>query len=306
MNKVVLVGCGNVGMAYAYALIASNNKVDELVLVDINYKRAYGESLDLLHASAISPRKINIKAGTYADCADATIVCICAGRNQEEGETRDDLIDKNLCVFKAIIGEINKTNFNGIYLIATNPLDVMTYVTFKLSGLPANKIIGSGTTLETARLRYLVSEELDINPKNIHAYAIGEHGDSVTVAWSSAVIGLRSATNFLDLETRNKILYDVRNSAYKIIKDKGNTAFGIGMCLKNITEAILSNSNSILTICSYDEQRDICVSLPTIINQHGVREVVDLDLTDEEKYEFEQSCHTIRTNIDSIKHKCRL
>ena len=242
MNKVVLIGCGNVGMSYAYCLVADSS-VDELVLIDINKEKAEGEALDLLHASSCSKRKIKIKAGDYADCNDADIICIAAGRNQEVGETRIDLIEKNLTVFKSIIKEINKTKFNGIYLIATNPLDAMTYATMKLSSFPKERVIGSGTTLDTARLRYLISEETKINPKNIHAYVIGEHGDSEMIPWNSAMIGLTSVDKFLNASKKKKILKDVRNSAYEIINKKGNTAYGIGMFLLNLTDAILNDSN---------------------------------------------------------------
>ena len=174
MNKVVIVGCGNVGMSYAYNIVTTKNAITELVLIDVRVEKAEGEALDLLHAAAYSNPNIKIKAGNYKDCNDADIVCICAGRNQEPGETRQDLIDKNLGVFKSIIGEINKTKFNGIYLVATNPLDTMTYVTKTLAGFNPNKVIGSGTTLDTSRLRYLIGQELDINPKNVHGYVIGK------------------------------------------------------------------------------------------------------------------------------------
>lgn len=303
MNKVILIGCGNVGMSYAFCLINNSNKVDELVLIDVNRKKAEGEALDLLHASSCSSHKIRIKAGDYNDCDDADIVCIAAGRNQEIGESRNDLIEKNLEVFKSIIGEINKTKFSGIYLIATNPLDVMTYVTLRLSGVDSQKVIGSGTTLDTARLRYLISEELCINPKNIHAYVIGEHGDSEFIPWSNAVIGLKSATSLINKRTQKRMLEDVRNSAYEIINKKGNTAYGIGMCLKNITEAILSDSNTILTVSCYNKTLDICVGFPAIINKTGIREVVIIDMTEEEKKQYNESCTVIKKYINLIKDK---
>ena len=300
MNKVVLIGCGNVGMSYAYCLVGDSS-VDELVLIDINKEKADGEALDLLHASSCSKRKIKIKAGDYTDCNDADIICIAAGRNQEVGETRIDLIEKNLAVFKSIIKEVNKTKFNGIYLIATNPLDSMTYVTMKLSGFPKERVIGSGTTLDTARLRFLISEETKINPKNIHAYVIGEHGDSEMIPWSSAMIGLTSVDKFLNVSKKKKILKDVRNSAYEIINKKGNTAYGIGMCLRNLTDAILNDSNSIFTVSTYQPNLKICVGMPTIINRNGVREVLKLDMNNEEIEEFNASVKTIRNTINSLK-----
>ena len=300
MNKVVLVGCGNVGMSYAYCLI-NESKVDELVLIDINKSKAEGEALDLLHASSCSKRKIKIKAGDYSECSDAAIVCIAAGRNQDKGETRLDLIEKNLAVFKSIISEINKTKFNGLYLIATNPLDVMTFATMKLSKFPANKVIGSGTTLDTARLRYLLSQQLNINPKNIHAYVIGEHGDSEMIPWSNATIGLTNINSFVNKTTKNHILKDVRNSAYDIINKKGNTAYGIGMCLRNITDAILDDSNTIFTVSSYNQKLKTCIGLPTIIYRNGVREILKLEMTKEEQQEFNKSVEIVRNITKNLK-----
>lgn len=300
MNKVVLIGCGNVGMSYAYCLV-NESKVDELVLIDINKAKAEGEALDLLHASSCSKRKIKIKAGDYSDCNDATIICISAGRNQDKGETRLDLIDKNVQVFNSIITEVNKTNFNGIYLIATNPLDVMTYVTLKLSNFPKERVIGSGTTLDTARLRYLISEALAINPKNIHAYVIGEHGDSEMIPWSSAMIGLSKVDNFLSKSAKNKIAKDVKNSAYEIINKKGNTAYGIGMCLRNLTDAILNDSNSIFTVSTYHPKLKTCIGMPTIINKSGVRQVLSLNMTAEEQAEFNSSVKIVKDITSKLK-----
>ena len=300
MNKVVLRGCGNVGMSYAYCLV-NDSSVDELVLIDINKEKAQGEALDLLHASSCAKRKIQIKAGNYSDCDNADIVCIAAGRNQDVGETRLDLIDKNITVFKSIINEINKTSFKGIYLIATNPLDVMTYVTLGLSNFPKERVIGSGTTLDTARLRYLISEELDINPTDIHAYVVGEHGDSEMVPWSNTTIGLTKLDNFLNKQTKKRIVNEVRNSAYDIIKKKGNTAYGIGMCLTNITDAIFNNSNSIFTVSTYVPSLKTCIGMPTIINRNGVRGVLKLEMNEEEKMEFNHSVKTVRNITNKIK-----
>ena len=186
MNKVVIIGCGNVGMSYAYALLNQRTAVSELALIDLNQDRIEGEVMDLNHCLAFAPSKINIKVGTYQDCKDASIVCIAAGANQNPGETRMDLITKNSKIFKNIIDQVMENGFRGIFLVATNPLDVMTYLTWKYSGLQTSQIIGSGTSLDTSRLRYLVGERLNINPKNIHAYVIGEHGDSEFVPWSNS------------------------------------------------------------------------------------------------------------------------
>lgn len=301
MNKIVLVGCGNVGMSYAYSLINSMLHIDEFVIVDINKQKAEGEALDLKHASSALNKKMIIKAGDYSDCNNASIVCICAGRNQEVGETRNDLILKNYAVFQSIIKEINKTKFNGIYLIATNPLDIMTHITQELSGFPKERVIGSGTTLDTARLRDLISDELEINPRNIHAYVIGEHGDSEFVPWSNAIIGLNKATSYLNKKTREKIQNDVRNSAYDIINKKGNTCYGIGVCLRNITKAILDNNNTILTVSCYDKSSGVYIGLPAVIGENGVKKVFYLELNEEEKAQFDNSVHCIKDTLKSLK-----
>lgn len=294
MKKVVLVGCGNVGMSYAYALVVGGVSLDELVLIDINKQKAEGEALDLSHALAYSGKHYNIKAGDYSDCDDATIVCIAAGRNQEVGETRQDLIDKNYGVFKDIIGQINKTKFKGIYLIATNPLDIMTYITYKLSGFKPNKVIGSGTTLDSARLRYMISQELDISSKNIHAYVIGEHGDSEFIPWDNAVIGLNPATEFLDDNTMSRITYEVKNSAYDIINKKGNTSYGIGMCLLKITNAILNNENTIFTVSCYDKEHDIYIGKPSIINKNGVKKTLYIKLNEDDANKMTDSLEVLK------------
>lgn len=302
MNKIVLVGAGNVGMSYAYSLVNSMH-VDEFVIIDINKEKAEGEALDLSHAASALNKNIAIKAGDYSDCDNASIVCLCAGRNQEKGETRLDLIAKNYDVFKSIIKEIRKTNFNGIYLVATNPLDVMTYITQKLSGFPKEKVIGSGTTLDTARLRNLISVKLKINPRNIHAYVIGEHGDSEFVPWSNAIIGLNKATSFLSKKTRDSIQEDVRQSAYEIIDKKGNTCYGIGVCLRNITKAIFDDAASVFTVSCYDEKNQIYIGLPAVIGKKGVKQVFNLELNKDEEKQFEKSVTCIKEALKSIEKK---
>ncbi len=300
MEKVVLIGCGNVGMSYCYSMLNSNLHLDELVLIDINKEKAEGEALDLMHAASALNKKINIKAGSYKDCKNANVVCICAGRNQNVGETRLDLIHKNYEVFKSIITEINKTKFDGVYLIATNPLDVMTDITQKLSGFAKNRVIGSGTTLDTARLRDLISRELDINPKNIHAYVVGEHGDSEFIPWSNAIIGLNKASLYLNQEVRDNILTDVRNSAYDIINKKGNTCYGIGVCLRNITKAILENTKAIFTVSCYDEANEVYIGLPAIVGKNGIEQVCHLEMTKEEEKQYLKSVKSIKQAIDSL------
>lgn len=299
-NKVVIIGCGNVGMSYAYALLNQRTYVNELALIDLNYDRIVGEAMDLNHCLAFAPSKIDIKAGTYADCKDASIVVIAAGANQNPGETRMDLINKNSKIFKEIVSNVMKNNFNGIFLVATNPLDVMTYLVQKYSGLPYHKVMGSGTSLDTARLRYLVGEKISVNPKNVHGYVIGEHGDSEFVPWSNVNIGLQNIDEFLNQEEKNNVEKSVREAAYEIINKKGATYYGIGMCLVRITNAILGNENAIITVSNYDGENGIYIGLPAIINKTGVSKKMEVNLTQSEIQKFQNSVNIIKDAIAKI------
>ena len=293
MNKIVLIGCGNVGMSYAYALLNQSTSVNELVLIDLNKERIIGEVMDLNHCLAFAPNKIDIKAGDYSDCKDATIVVIAAGANQEKGETRMDLIDKNSKIFKDIINKVMKSGFNGIFLVATNPLDVMTY-------LSSNKIIGTGTSLDTARLRYMIAEKINISPKNVHAYVIGEHGDSEFVPWSNANIGLQNIKDYLNDNELKEIYENVKNAAYEIINRKGATYYGIGMCLVRITNAILNNENSVITVSTYDKENDVFIGLPAIINKKGIKDKIYVNLNEEETKKLQNSIDIIKEAINKI------
>lgn len=299
-NKVVIIGCGNVGMSYAYSIVNQKTNVQELVLIDLNMEKVKGEAMDLNHCLAFGPSKLTIKAGNYSDCKNASIVCIAAGANQNPGETRMDLIHKNSKIFNSIVSEVMKNGFNGIFLVATNPLDVMTYITWKASGLPVNKVIGSGTSLDTSRLRYILSEKLRVNPKNIHAYVIGEHGDSEFVPWSLTNVGVEKITNYLSDNELNDIYVNVRDAAYEIINRKGATYYGIGMCLTRITNAILGDENTIITVSSYNDQNEIYIGQPSVINKNGIERVIDLSLNDEEKGKFNNSVNIIKNAIREL------
>mgnify|MGYP002564039017 CR=1 FL=1 len=297
MNKIVLIGCGNVGMSYAYALLNQSTSVNELVLIDVNKERIIGEVMDLNHCLAFAPNKIDIKAGSYEDCKNATMVVIAAGANQEKGKTRMDLIYKNSKIFKDIVTKVMKSGFAGIFLVATNPLDVMTYLTWKYSNLPSNKVIGTGTSLDTARLRYMIAEKLKISPKNVHAYVIGEHGDSEFVPWSNANIGLQNIKDYLNDNELDEIYLNVKNAAYEIINRKGATYYGIGMCLVRITNAILNNENSIITVSTYDENNDIFIGLPAVINKKGVKDKIYVNLNEKETIKLKNSIDVIKEAI---------
>ena len=300
-DRVVLIGCGNVGMSYAYALLNQKTHVRELILIDLDEKRIEGEAMDLNHCLAFAPSKIDIRVGNYSDCKEADVVVIAAGANQAPGETRMDLINKNSKIFKGIVKNVMDNGFDGVFLVATNPLDVMTYLTWKYSGLPSNRVLGSGTSLDTSRLKYLLGSKLDINPKNIHAYVIGEHGDSEFVPWSNAEVGLQNIRCFLSDEELEKIYLDVKNAAYEIINRKGATYYGIGMCLVKITNAILGNENSIITVSAYDEMNDIYMGIPSVVNKDGVKQRIYVYLTADETRKLQHSVDVIKEAINSIK-----
>ena len=300
-NKVVIIGCGNVGMAYAYALLNQRTYVNKLVLIDLNKDRTMGEVMDLNHCLPYAPSKKSINVGDYSDCSDARIVVIAAGANQKPGETRTDLIHKNSSIFKEIVSNVMASGFNGIFLVATNPLDVMTYLTYKYSGLPSSKVLGTGTSLDTARLRLMIGKKLCINSKDIEAYVIGEHGDSEFIPWSNANIGMQNINEFINVKDMKNIEEDVRNAAYEIINKKGATCYGIGMSLVRITNAILGNENSIIALSVYDDDNDVYIGLPAIVNQNGAERRVYLKLTEEEKEKLQNSINVIKENINSVK-----
>lgn len=299
-NKVVVIGCGNVGMSYCYALLNQKTYVNEIVLVDLDTNRIDGEVMDLNHCLAYSPSKINIKRGDYSDCKDAKIVMIAAGANQNPGETRMDLINKNSKIFKSIVESVMSSGFNGVFLVATNPLDVMTYLTYKYSKLPHNQILGSGTTLDTARLKYLISEKIGVSPKDIHAYVMGEHGDSEFVPWSNANIALKRLDFYLTKEEMKQIEDDVRNSAYEIINRKGATYYGIGMCLVRITNAILGDENVILSVSAFDKENDVYISTPAIINSKGIKQKIYVPFNEEETEKIKNSIRVIKSAINNL------
>lgn len=299
-NKVVIVGCGNVGMSYAYALLNQRTYVNKLILIDINKDRTEGEVMDLNHCLAYAPSKISINMGTYKDCSDARIVVIAAGANQKPGETRTALIHKNSVIFKEIVESVMASGFNGIFLVATNPVDVMSYLTYKYSGLPSFKVIGTGTSLDTARLQNMIGKKLCINPKNIQAYVIGEHGDSEFIPWSNASISLKKIGEFFDEEELIKIEDEVRNAAYEIINKKGATYYGIGAALVHITNAILGNENTIVALSVYDEENDVYVGLPAILNSEGAKRRIYLNLNEEETQKLAKSIKTIKDNIEVL------
>ncbi len=307
-KKVAIVGVGMVGMSFAYSML-NQDICDELCLIDINKERARGEAADLSHGLPFAPSSMKIYAGEYEDCADMDLVVICAGAPQLEGETRRDLLQKNYKVFKTIVKPVVESGFKGVFLVASNPVDVMTKVVLDLSGFPPEKVLGTGTTLDTARLRYMMSDYFKLNPRNVHAYVIGEHGDSEFVAWSNAQISVLPVSQ---LENYNenmmgvlmKIAVSVRDSAYEIIKAKKATYYGIGMVLSRLTRAILNDENSVFTVSAYlngqYDEKNIYIGVPAVINRNGVREILELSLNSEEKRKFKHSSDILKEMLDEI------
>lgn len=283
-----------------------------MVLIDIDKKRANGEAMDLNHGLAFAKSNMKICAGEYKDCKDADIVVISAGVAQKEGETRLDLLQRNVEVFRSIIGPVIKSGFDGIFLVATNPVDIMTRVTFELSRFGASRVIGTGTSLDTARLRYLLGDYFTVDPKNIHGYVIGEHGDSEFVPFSQVLLATKPVKSILE-DDRNEYCIDdmqhieeqVRTAAYKIIEAKRATYYGIGMAITRIVKAILGDENSVLTVsaklCGEYDTRDVFIGVPCIIGRNGVKEIVELNLTDEEKEKFQKSSGVLSEYFNGLK-----
>ncbi len=308
-RKLVLVGTGFVGMSFAYTLLTTPG-IDELVLVDIDYEKTVGEEMDLAHGLPYAPSKMKIKAGNYDDCKDADIVVVTAGAAQKPNQTRLELTMVNAKIMKGIAEQIKASGFQGILIVASNPVDIMSYVAWKVSGLPKEKVIGTGTMLDTARLRYLMSEYLDVSTKNIHAYIMGEHGDSSFVPWTNCYVGCKLLLEFL--EERNKELSDlldiykqVQQAAYEIIQRKRATYYGIGLSLNHLVHAIIKDENIILTVSAYQSgeygQEDLYIGVPAIVSAQGIKEIIKLPLTGVDQSKFDQSCDTLKKIIqDSV------
>ena len=302
-NKVVIIGTGAVGISFAYSIL-NQGHCDDMVLIDLNRKRAEGEARDLRHGMPYAPTPANIIVGDYTDCADADIVCICAGVPQRPGETRLDLIDNNLKVFHSIVSAVMASGFDGIFLVATNPVDVLSYATWKFSGLPKERVIGSGTILDTARFRVCLGNEFGVAPVSVEAHMIGEHGDSVIAAWSSAHIAGMPLKQILEQSSdgkarMEKIYNNVRNAAYEIIEAKGSTSFGIGMGLSRISNALLHNQSVVLTVSTLLQgefgQQGVYIGVPAVINRQGAVRVINKSLDADEQAKFNQSAALLRS-----------
>ncbi len=312
-RRVALVGCGMVGMSYAYALLNSD-LCNELILIDVNEDKARGEAMDLNHGLCFSSSHMKIRAGSYEDCQYADLVVITASAgSRKPGQTRFDLLNNNVKVFKSFISRIVASGFNGIFLVASNPVDIMTRITYELSGFPANRVIGSGTTLDTARLRYLIGDYFQADPHSVHGYVIGEHGDSEFVPFSQLNLSTKNVEEFFNddrfkdeykREDVLEIIEKVKNSGAEVIKAKGATYYGIGMSLVRITRAIFGDENSVITVSSRLNGeyglRDVYLGLPAYVNRNGVRKILPLNLRDEEVEKLKNSYEILKDSYDSL------
>lgn len=310
LHKVAIIGCGFVGSSTAFALMQSR-LFSEMVLLDVDMARAEGEAMDISHGMPFSgPMKIY--AGTYDDIADADIIIITAGANQKPNETRLDLVQRNVEIFRSIIPEIAKRDCQGILLIVSNPVDILTWVALKLSGFPENRVIGSGTVLDTARLKYLLGEHLGVDNRGVHAFVIGEHGDSELAVWSSATVSGVPLSRFCEMrgyyehdDETDRIYEDVKNSAYKIIDRKKATYYGIAMAIRRICASIVRNERSVLPVSSMMHGQygleDIVLSMPAIVDSQGVERIVPLSLDKEETERLRESAGALREVMDRVK-----
>ncbi|MBI5563252.1 MAG: L-lactate dehydrogenase [Chloroflexi bacterium] len=309
-TRVAIVGAGNVGATCAYALLMSG-RAAEIVLIDANHARAEGEAMDLNHAVPFGA-PCRVWAGGYADCAGAAVTVITAGAAQKPGETRLDLVKKNTAIFKSIVPQVAQHNPDGIILIATNPVDVLSYVAWKLSGLPAARVIGSGTILDTARFRYLLSQHFGVDPRSVHAFIIGEHGDSEVPVWSLANIAGMRLADFCCLQDAqydqakmDQIFVQTRDAAYEIIQRKGATFYAIGAGLMRIVEAILRDQSTVLSVSSLIDRYygidDVYLSLPTVIDRGGVEGLLRLQLEEMEIVGLRRSADVLKSTIAQLE-----
>lgn len=310
IRKCAIIGCGNVGATTAYSLVLDRT-FSEIVLIDINSKKAAGEAADLNHGLPfIAP--MSIYAGDYSDLSDASIIIITAGANQRPGQSRTDLVRENVKIFSTIVENIIKYNTDAILLVVTNPVDILTYVTWKQSGFPAERVIGSGTVLDTARLKYLAGQYLEVDNRNIHSFIIGEHGDSELAVWSCATVSgiplkefCRSSCLNCGMEKLHEMYNDVKNSAYDIIEAKGATYYAIAEAVRRIVDAIVHDEDSVLPVSSLINDHyglnDVCLGIPSVVGRTGIKRILDLPLDEEEYKALHESASKMKEIIASLE-----
>ncbi|WP_165006897.1 MULTISPECIES: L-lactate dehydrogenase [unclassified Enterococcus] len=308
-RKVVIVGTGFVGTSIAYAMI-NQGISNELVLIDVNQEKAEGEALDLLDGMAWGDENVAVWSGGYEECKDADLVVITAGINQKPGQSRLDLVKTNASIMRQIVKEIMGSGFDGVIVVASNPVDILTYIAWNESGLPTSRVIGTGTTLDTTRFRKEIALKLKVDPRSVHGYILGEHGDSEVAAWSHTTVGGKPILEIVEKDHRiaqdelDVIADKVRNAAYEIIDRKKATYYGIGMSTARIVKAILNNEQAVLPVSAYLTgeygEEDIFTGVPSIVDENGVREVVELSINEPEKEMFERSVSELRNVLNTV------
>lgn len=307
--RVAIVGVGNVGATFAYALLLTG-LASEIVLIDKNHAKAEGEAMDLNHAIPFS-HPTRVWAGDFADCAGSAVIVLAAGALQRPGEKRLDLAARNAAIWQDIVPKVVQHNPNAVLLVATNPVDVLTYATLKLSGLPPQRVIGSGTILDTARFRYLLSEQFHVDPRSVHGFIIGEHGDSEVPVWSLANIAGMKLRDFCaarqmeyDSQAMEEIFRKTRDAAYDIIQRKGATYYAVAAGIMRLTEAILRNQNTVLSVSSLVQDfygiDEVCLSLPTVVNCSGIAEVLRIQLDTSEIDLLRRSADVLKRAIAAL------
>ena len=301
MNRIVIIGCGNVGLAYLKNLCQSDMTLD-ISLIDIDEEKLEGEILDLEHFLVYRNSNINIKLGNYSDCDNADIVVITAGIPQSTKDRMSDLEKANGIVVN-ITNKLRETSFNGIVLVACNPLDVITELIAHYTDYSYNKVIGTGTMLDTARLKSLISKKIKVKPSDINAYVLGEHGNSQFVAWSNANIGLENLSQYLSLDAKEELEDETRHMGGVIVKHKGYTSDGVASCLLELTLCILKDLKKVYPVSNYNTTYDVYLSTPCIIGKNGIEKVINIKLTDEEEEKLEESSEVISEALDKILPK---
>jgi L-lactate dehydrogenase len=270
--------------------------------VDVNQEDAEGEAMDLRDALAVAPGSLRIKSGIHADAGDCDIVVITAGVPQQPGESRMDLLKKNATIFKDMIKQIMDSGFDGIFIVVTNPMDVMTHLTWQYSDLPPERVIGSGTVLDSARLRQQLSRRLGVHPRSVHAYQVGEHGDSEFALWSSAFVGCQKITDIIEAEELSRVEDLARKEAYAIIEKKGATFYGIGACLATITHSILSDENRVLPVSNFDEYSGMYYGYPAVLGRQGIQRRLGPSLSEDEQRKLEASIAVIKQAVNEASN----
>lgn len=297
----MIVGTGNVGASIAFALLNQRTPVSELVLTDLDMADAEGEAMDLRDALAVAPSWLKIRASDYSAAQDCDICVLTAGANQKPGETRLDLLQKNASITRSIVEQVMKNGFDGIFIVVSNPMDALSYLTWQYSGLPCERVIGSGTILDSARLRFKLAEELGVHPKSVHAYQVGEHGDSEFTLWSSANLGGESLEKLLPAAERQRITEAVRHEAYEIIQKKGATHYGIGVCTVQLINCILNDERRVMSVSSLDDCTDVYSGFPCVVGRQGIIKRLEIKMTEKEGIAMQKSVNILKQTLAKVK-----